>query len=139
MFKHLLIAVTAGALLAAGAAAAAPTRDASLLIRHQVRGCHTWSFNAGSFKASQTLTLARGGRLTITNNDVMPHKLVKLSGPALTFGPAGMSHMGATLKLRFMHAGVYHFTTKAGEDYPAMAMMKTVGEDNVLRLTVRIP
>ncbi len=58
----------------------------------------------------------------------MPHKLVKLSGPALTFGPAGMSHVGATLKLKFTDAGVYHFTTKPGEDYPAMASLKTVGE-----------
>ena len=139
MFKHTLIAVTAGALLAAGVAAAAPTQSASMLIRHQVRGCHSWSVNGGTFKPSQTLTLTRGSSLTITNNDVMPHKLVKLSGPALTFGPAGMSHMGAILKLRFTHAGVYHFTTKAGEDYPAMSMMKTVGEDNVLRLTVRVP
>jgi hypothetical protein len=46
--------------------------------------------------------------------------------------------MGATLKVTFTHAGLYHFTTKAGEDYPAMASMKTVGEDNVLRLTVRV-
>ena len=139
MFKHMLIAVTAAALLAAGAAAAAPTQSASLVIRHQVRGCHTWSINGGTYKASQTLTLARGGQLTIRNNDVMPHKLVKLSGPALTFGPAGMSHMGASLKVKFTHSGVYHFTTKPGEDYPAMAAMKTVGEDNVLRLTVRVP
>jgi plastocyanin len=139
MFKHMLVAVTAGALLAAGGAAAAPTPNASMLIRHQVRGCHSWSVNGGSFKASQTLTVTRGSRLTIVNNDIMPHKLVKLSGPALTFGPAGMSHIGATVKLTFTHAGVYHFMTKAGEDYPAMAMMKTVGEDNVLRLTVRVP
>jgi hypothetical protein len=139
MFKHMLIAVTAAALLAAGAAAAAPTQNASMIIRHQVRGCHSWSVNGGSFKASQTLTLTRGSRLTIVNNDVMPHKLVKLSGPALTIGPAGMSHMGATVKIKFTHAGVYHFTTKAGEDYPAMSMMKTVGEDNVLKLTVRVP
>jgi hypothetical protein len=92
MFKHTFIAVTAGALLAAGAAAAAPTQNASMLIRHQVRGCHSWSVNGGTFKPSQTLTLTRGSSLTIKNDDVMPHKLVKLSGPALTFGPAGMSH-----------------------------------------------
>jgi plastocyanin len=139
MFRHTLIAVTAGAILAAGAASAAPTRDASLLIRHQVRGCHAWSTDGATFKASRTLTLTRGSRLTITNNDIMSHKLIKLSGPTLAFGPARMSHIGATLKLTFTRAGVYRFTTKAGEDYPSMAMMKTVGEDNVLRLTVRVP
>jgi plastocyanin len=139
MFKHTLIAITAGAFLAAGAASAAPTQNASLLIRHQARGCHAWSIDGGAFRAPQTLTLTRGSRLTITNNDIMSHKLVKLSGPTLTFAPARMSHNGASVKLTFTHAGVYRFTTKAGEDYPAMAMMKTVGEDNVLRLTVRVP
>ena len=42
--------------------------------------------------------------------------------------------MGASLKITLIKPGVYHFTTKAGEDY--MAGMKTIGEDNVLRLTV---
>jgi len=47
-----------------------------------------------------------------------------------------MAHMAATAKVRFAHAGVYRFTTKAGEDY--MEGMKTIGEDNVLRLTVKV-
>jgi hypothetical protein len=34
--------------------------------------------------------------------------------------------------------GVYRFTTKPGEDYSWARSMKTVGEDNVLRLTVRV-
>jgi hypothetical protein len=42
--------------------------------------------------------------------------------------------MGASLKITFTKPGVYHFTTKPGEDY--MAGMKTIGEDNVLKLTV---
>ena len=33
---------------------------------------------------------------------------------------------------------VYTLGTKAGEDYPSMAGMKTVGEDNVLRLVVTV-
>jgi hypothetical protein len=35
-------------------------------------------------------------------------------------------------------AGVYKFTTKAGEDYSWASNMKTTGEDNVLRLTVTV-
>ena len=66
----------------------------------------------------------------------MPHKLVLTSGPALRIAPATLGHMGALVKVTFARAGVYHFVTKAGEDYPAMADMKTIGEDNVLRLTV---
>ena len=42
--------------------------------------------------------------------------------------------MGASTKITLTRPGVYHFTTKAGEDY--MAGVKTIGEDNVLKLTV---
>ena len=49
---------------------------ASVVIRHQTRGCHAWSVNGGAFKARQSLTLQRGGTLVVTDNDVMPHKLV---------------------------------------------------------------
>jgi hypothetical protein len=48
-----------------------------------------------------------------------------------------MLHMSATVRVTFGKAGVYKFTTKPGEDYPGMAM-KTIGEDNVLRLTVKV-
>ncbi len=145
-------ALLAAALVTASLAAASSTpRNAAILIRHQTRGCHTWAVNGGPFKASQTLTLAVSGSLTITNNDVMPHLLVKTSGPAVklrnlqspmgmgmkgTFGPGMMAHMGAITKVTFPAAGVYVFRTKAGEDY--MPGMKTIGEDNMLKLVVRV-
>jgi len=50
--------------------------------------------------------------------------------------PRAMTHMGASTKVVFSKAGVYRFTTRAGEDY--MSGMKTVGEDNVLRLRVTV-
>jgi hypothetical protein len=143
----------AASLVAAGTAGAAPSR-ASLAIRHQVRGCHSWSLNGGAFKATQTIALKRGAWLTITNNDVMPHALIKVSGPSVRYvnlqtgmtgmgvagkaAPGAMNHMGASTKVFLAKTGVYRFTTKAGEDYKNMAGMKTVGEDNVLRLTVTV-
>ena len=126
------LALTLG--LAGAASAASSAGHASLLIRHQMHGCHTWSVNGGAFKASQSITLRRGGWLTVTDNDVMSHKLVETSGPTLRIAHPTLSHTGATLKVTFLKPGVYHFTTKAGEDY--MAGIKTIGEDNVLRLTV---
>ena len=111
---------------------------ASVTIRHQTRGCHSWSINRGTSRASLTTTLARGGTIRFVNNDVMPHKLVLKSGPALRIAPATLGHMGALVKVTLARSGVYHFVTKAGEDYPAMAGMKTIGEDNVLRLTVTV-
>jgi plastocyanin len=135
------------------AVAPAASSHASLLIRHQVRGCHSWSLNGGAYSASHTIVLSRGGSVTVTNNDVMPHQLVKTGGPAVrytrlsagtngvmalkgTFPPAMLARMGAADRITFTKAGVYHFTTKAGEDY--MKGIKTIGEDNVLRLTVRV-
>ena len=131
--------------------AAAPS-TASMTIRHQVRGCHSWSVNGGPFAASHVVTLTRGGSIRFTNNDVMPHQLVKLSGLAVQMRngstmPMGMgmhraaaagvmNHMGATATVFFSHTGTYVFRTKPGEDY--MSGFKTVGEDNVLRLTVHV-
>ena len=81
----------------------------------------------------------------------MPHKLIETSGPAVTFTrltagmgmglkgtfpPAMLARMGSSSKVTFTKAGVYKFTTKAGEDY--MTGVKTIGEDNVLRLTVTV-
>jgi plastocyanin len=135
----LAAAVVAGVALAAVASAGSAPGHSTILIRHQMRGCHTWAVNRGPFRASLSTTLARGGTITFTNNDVMPHKLVLKSGPAVRFvGKRAMSHMGASVKVVFSKAGVYRFATKAGEDYPSMEGMKTIGEDNVLRLTVKV-
>jgi plastocyanin len=131
----LTLAFALGLAGTASAAASAPGHD-SLLIRHQMRGCHTWSANGGAFKVSQSVTLRHGGWLAVTNNDVMPHTLVLSSGPALRIAHPKLGHMGASLKITLTKPGVYHFTTKPGEDY--MAGMKTIGEDNVLKLTVTV-
>jgi plastocyanin len=139
--KRLLIIFAGLALvasLAAGgfAATTKAPKSSTIMIRHQVRGCHSWSVNGSAYRATLSTSLARGGTITFMNMDVMPHKLVKTSGPALRLGPVAMSHMGAKVKVTFSHAGVYRFTTKPGEDY--MKGMKTIGEDNVLRLTVKV-
>jgi plastocyanin len=120
--------------LAGTASAASLPGHASLLIRHQMRGCHSWSANGGAFKVSQSVTLRHGGWLAVTNDDIMPHTLVLSSGPALRIAHPKLGHMGASLKITLIKPGVYHFTTKPGEDY--MAGMKTIGDDNVLKLTV---
>jgi plastocyanin len=118
-------------------AAKAPAKS-TITIRHQMKGCHAWSVNGGPYLATQKTTLARGGTITFLDNDIMSHKLVKTSGPAVRYRPGpAMRHMSASVRVTFGKVGVYRFTTKPGEDYPGMAM-KTIGEDNVLRLTVRV-
>jgi plastocyanin len=111
----------------------------TVLIRHQMHGCHSWSVNSGPFRAAQSVRVDRGVTITFVDNDIMSHKLIKTSGPALqVIGNRSMARMGASVKVLLMKAGTYRFTTKAGEDYKAMAGMKTIGEDNVLHLTVTV-
>jgi plastocyanin len=135
--KRMVTTLAAVTAVVAGAASAATPAAHSLVIRHQTRGCHSWSVDGGAYKPTQAVVVRHGGWITIRNNDVMPHQLAKTSGPAVQIPARGvLSHMGATLKVTFAHAGVYRFTTKAGEDY--MPGMKTIGEDDVLRLTVTV-
>jgi hypothetical protein len=148
-----ILAIGVGVLaLAVPTLVAAAPRTTSVTIRHQVRGCHAWSVNGGPFAASHTVGLARGGSIRFTNNDVMPHTLIKRSGPGVRMrngstmpmgmgmhGPAApgvMKHMGATTTVFFSHAGTYVFRTRPGEDY--MSGFNTVGPDNVLTLTVDV-
>jgi plastocyanin len=130
----ILPAVAVAGALAASTAAAPPTQH-HVTIRHQVQHCHAWSVDGGPFAAHVDVSLRTGGALTLTNNDVMPHRVIERSGPHAVFhGTASLSHMGASTKVTFPRAGVYRFTTKAGEDY--MKGVKTVGEDNVLTMKV---
>jgi len=127
------------ALAALAVTSAAPAGStATIAIRHETRGCHSWAYNSGPFKASLSVRVSRGTVLRITNNDVMPHKLVQTAGPKLKLVHPNMAKMAASATVTFPAKGVYRFTTKPGEDYKWAASMKTVGEDHVLRLTVTV-
>jgi plastocyanin len=131
----LLLPLAVAAILVSGAASAASAPGhMSILIRHQVQGCHAWAVDGGAFKARQSITLRRGGVLSVLNADVMPHTLVLTSGPSLYIANARMGKMAASLKITLVHPGTYRFTTKPGKDY--MSGVITSAEDNVLRLTV---
>src|SRR5262245_47575206 len=138
-----------GAALSVSAVAANPA-SAKLVIRHEVKGCHTWSLNGGPYQAAQTVKLKPGGSVQITNTDMMPHFLIKLSGGAVAmklvspgneslgklkapYAAGVMPHMTSVLKVVFPKAGVYTFRTKTGADY---TKLKTIGPDNRLTLMV---
>ncbi len=131
---------TAAAAVPALASSSAAPKSGALMIRHQLKGCHSWSYNNGPSQAAQSITLARGGSLKITDADVMSHTLIETSGPAVRLSGGATGHMGMmnrtgmVMKVTFPKAGTYHFRTHAGEDY--MSGVKTVGPDNVLKLTV---
>ena len=110
----------------------------TIAIRHQMHGCHSWSFNSGPFKPSLSVSVKAGTVLRITNNDVMPHKLIQAAGPKVRLAHPNMIKMTSSAMVKLTQKGIYRFTTKAGEDYSWAASMKTSGEDHVLKLTVRV-
>jgi plastocyanin len=128
-------AAAAALALAATAPAASVT---TITISHQMRGCHEWQVGNGKPAPTLRATVKAGTTLRFVNNDVMPHTLVQQAGPKLALSAATMRHMSAATAVKLVRAGLYRFTTKPGEDYKAFASMKTVGEDYVLHLTVRV-
>ena len=154
MKRYALWAAAAGvaAVLVAPSSAAAPPDSASIVIRHQLRGCHTWSLNGGAYRGDLAVRLAPGGTLTITNNDPMVHKLIRERGPAVRMrtiphehmrmvglhritGPGVMNHMGASLKVTFPRPGTYRFTTEDLGDY---FELESVGRNYHLQLVVKV-
>lgn len=133
--KIALPIVVAFALAVAGSALAT-RNNATITIRHELHGCHSWSLNGKTWAPSQALTLVRGGVLTVVDNDVMPHTLIQLHGPKAVITGAAMKHMASSSHVGFPVKGTYVFTTKAGEDYTKG--IKTIGEDNVLKLVVKV-
>ena len=111
-------------------------KAASLVIQHTSAGCHNWSLNGSPLAAHQIARLQHGNGITVTDNDVMPQRLVQISGPAAAIAGAGMAKPGARSTVVFPAPGIYKFTTKAGEDYTPGIV--TTGEDNVLSLTVYV-
>lgn len=112
------------------------TKTATVVIRHQRAHCHAWSLNGDVFAADQVAQLGVGDSVKVRNNDVMSHRLVELSGPAATITSAAMDKMGATSSVVFSKPGTYVFGTKPGEDYTKGVV--TTGNDNVLRMTVKV-
>jgi plastocyanin len=132
-------ALALGVLAALAVTSAAPASGTgTVAIRHQMRGCHSWSFNSGPFKPSLSISVSAGTVLKFTNNDVMPHKLVQTAGPTLRLVHPNMNKMASSATVKLTRKGVYSFTTKPGEDYAWARSMKTAGEDNVLHLTVHV-
>lgn len=125
--------MTSGTMMDNGNATATPAAE-TLSIVHMQRGCHAWS-NGTKSGAMMEMTVAAGGTLRITDEDVDPHKLIQVAGPQVMLGKAMMTDDVA--QISFPTKGVYKFTTKTLE-MPGMAEVKTIGPDNHLVLTVDV-
>lgn len=104
-----------------------------LTIVHLQKGCHSWSTGRGAPAAGVKVVLERGQRLTVVNQDLDTHKLVRLAGPRIALGKPLAMNDRATLT--FSKPGVYKLRTMKMET-PGMPEVKTVGPDHVLAMLV---
>jgi plastocyanin len=115
---------------------AAPAAPVKVIIHHETKGCHAWAVDGQTPQANASVSLAVGGTMLVTDDDVMPHTLMQTGGPSAQLIDPAMRHMGSAATVTFAKAGVYTFTTKAGEDY--MSGIQTTGPDNTLKMTVTV-
>lgn len=129
------LAAVVGALVVASAALGAsqtPVRHASFTIIHVQKGCHVW-LTGGKQSVSARVPLARGGTVSFLNQDIDGHRLIQLAGPA-KLHLAALKMNGRT-SILFTKPGVYRLGTKTFA-LKGMPDMKTIGPDNVLKLTI---
>jgi hypothetical protein len=132
------IAVLAGVALFAAALAAAQAgaaRPATVLeIEHYYRGCHVFVVNE---KPTVSLRLRKGDRIKLIDHDVMDFDFAQTAGPRVPFGDPRLRR-SETRTLVFRKSGVYRFAGKNVESSEEMGM-QTLGPDNTLRITIRVP
>ena len=110
------------------------TGAAKLWILHVARGCHSWS-DGKRVAETVRLTINRGGRLVIVNQDVDMHQLVQTAGSKVATGaPMMMNHRVGVV---FRRSGTYRFKTRVLE-MEGMMDVKTIGPDHALRLVVTV-
>ncbi|HVC87824.1 MAG TPA: hypothetical protein VNC40_10420 [Gaiellaceae bacterium] len=114
---------------------AAPVKAVELAIVHTVHGCHIWQ-TTRNLGAATTLTLKRGGRITLRVSCPMDFKLAQLRGPKLVLGNPVL-HTGTQRSVTFPRNGVYVISA-TNLQTSAEVGLQTLGPDNVLRLTVTV-
>lgn len=138
--RHVKASLLLGALamlVAATPASAAGGR--TITITHVMRGCHAWDQGHGPMQPTMSVTVKRGTMMRFVNNDVMPHRLIRISGPKVELKGANMNRMAASASARFVKSGTYRFKTVFGAFFPwAVSMSAKIGKMNVLHLTVRV-
>jgi len=136
--RHLVLLLIAGAVLSMpqplAAASRAPTIALSII--HVVRGCHVWARPSGAIGSDSTISVKPGTRVKIRLVCPMDFDVSQTRGPKLAIGGRRF-YTGSTRVLVFRKAGVYRLRAKNVQTSEEVGL-QTLGEDNVLRLTVRV-
>ena len=132
MRRILLVSAAAVLLTAAPGAASSTIR---MEIVHYFRGCHVWS-RASVVGPSARVTTPHGARLTIRISCPMDFDLSQTAGPPLNLGSRRL-YAGTTTAIVFKRRGVYKLIAKNVKS-SVEAGLQTLGDDNLLSLTVRV-
>jgi hypothetical protein len=126
----LVICVAAVTVVQAGAA-----RPPKMLeIKHFVRGCHVFSTNE---QPAVNIRLRKGDRIKLVDHDVMNFDLVQTAGPRVALADPQLRRSEVRV-LAFRKAGLYRFEAKNVETSEELGL-QTLGLDNTLKITVRVP
>lgn len=124
------------ALVLAAVAVGAPSKTVRLTIIHTVRGCHVWQA-AHDLGPSGVVTVARGGKIVIRVSCPMNFTLSQARGPRLALGDPTLV-TGTSRTITFAKRGVYVLRA-VNVQSSADVGLQTLGPDNTLVLTVRVP
>ena len=128
--------LTLAALCAVGLAvgqAGAARPPAVYEIKHFFRGCHVFVKNE---KPAISLRLRKGDRIEILDHDVMDFDVTQTAGRRVGLADPRLRRSEVRL-LVFRKAGLYRFELKNVQTSEELGL-QTLGQDNTLRIVVRV-
>jgi hypothetical protein len=108
----------------------------SMSIVHVLRGCHVWALSSKQLGPTATVTVKPGTKLKLRVNCPMDFDIVQVAGPRLALGDPRF-YTGSTRVIVFKKAGLYRFAAKNVQTSDEVGL-ETLGDDNGLRLTIRV-
>lgn len=130
----LLVGAAVTAVPIAIASTQAPTLALSIV--HVVRNCHVWATGSKTRGPVTTIFVKRGTRLKLRASCPMDFELRQTAGPKLALGGSRL-YTGTTRTLVFRKAGLYKLVAKNVQTSAEIGL-QTLGEDNFLKLKVRV-
>ena len=108
----------------------------SMSIIHVVRGCHVWARGSRELGPSAIVSVKAVTKLKLRISCPMDFDLRQVAGPKVALGGARF-YAGTTRVVTFKKVGVYRFTGTNVQTSDEMGL-ETLGDDNALKLTIRV-
>lgn len=129
--RIVVLALSLGALAVSQAGAARP--PTVLEIKHYFRGCHVFSKNE---QPVVNVRLRKGDRIQLVDHDPMDFDVTQTAGRRVGLADPRLRRSEVRL-LVFRKAGLYRFELKNVQTSEELGL-QTLGQDNTLRIVVRV-